>query len=405
MTRPRCFVELCAGLASVSLRLQGGRHARPPVSRMGAKTGYADAILHALGLRPGLGADAYLWCEPDPGPRGVLACYPQPDRLREIAAVIRSWSGEEPRALWERLKAEGPVGGAPRWLMLAASNRLINGADGPDGWRNTGVGGTTFGGAEFATPAERVAEAVEAVARWVLTATWAYRKGEPESGFNRGAVVATVWRDRYGCVGTRPPETQPVVATRIDDAGVVWPPVAVADDARAVDPREVARWLAVSYLSYSQDPVRGSRATAGGRWPDDSPDVANLRLPVIEWPPVLVGADARELAPDGGLDGVVAYIDPSYVGTTPYADNLTRAEVVALARRWSEAGAIVCVSEAEPLDLGDGWHHVEITGERRGQRRTFSRQQAEWLTMNREPAVRASVQADLFGGVLAGGAA
>jgi hypothetical protein len=28
------FVELCAGLASVSLMLQGGKYARPPVSRL-----------------------------------------------------------------------------------------------------------------------------------------------------------------------------------------------------------------------------------------------------------------------------------------------------------------------------------------------------------------------------------
>jgi hypothetical protein len=47
------MIELCAGLASVSLVLQGGRHARPPVSRMGNKRGYAEAILWACGLAPG----------------------------------------------------------------------------------------------------------------------------------------------------------------------------------------------------------------------------------------------------------------------------------------------------------------------------------------------------------------
>ena len=45
------FVELCAGTAALSLRLHAGRNARPPVSRMGAKTGYADVILRVLGLR------------------------------------------------------------------------------------------------------------------------------------------------------------------------------------------------------------------------------------------------------------------------------------------------------------------------------------------------------------------
>jgi len=67
-----------------------------------------------------------------------------------------------------------------------------------------------------------------------------------------------------------------------------------------------------------------------------------------------------------------------------------------MARRWSDAGAVVCISEAEPLPL-DGWHHVDITAERRGQKRTFSKQQREWLTLNREPAVDLNAQRSLFG--------
>ena len=55
MTACPLFVELCAGTAAVSLRLARAR-ARPPVSRMGAKTGYADALLGLAGLRPGQGA-------------------------------------------------------------------------------------------------------------------------------------------------------------------------------------------------------------------------------------------------------------------------------------------------------------------------------------------------------------
>ena len=38
MTCP-LFVELCAGSAAVTLKLLGGRSARPPVSYMGSKTG------------------------------------------------------------------------------------------------------------------------------------------------------------------------------------------------------------------------------------------------------------------------------------------------------------------------------------------------------------------------------
>jgi len=98
--------------------------------------------------------------------------------------------------------------------------------------------------------------------------------------------------------------------------------------------------------------------------------------------------------------GTVAYMDPPYVGTTGYAADLPRAEVVALARRWAAAGAVVCVSEAEAIPdlVAEGWHAVRIDGERVGQRRTFSKQQAEWLTLNRAPAWTPSVQGALFGG-------
>ena len=58
---------------------------------------------------------------------------------------------------------------------------------------------------------------------------------------------------------------------------------------------------------------------------------------------------------------------------------------------------MVCISEAEPLEELDGWHQVEITDTRKGQKRTFSKQQREFLTLNREPCWRPSVTLDLFG--------
>jgi hypothetical protein len=47
-------------------------------------------------------------------------------------------------------------------------------------------------------------------------------------------------------------------------------------------------------------------------------------------------------------------------------------------------------------ELGVGWWEVDITGARVGQRRTFSKQSAEWLTMNREPVEVPAVQEVLF---------
>lgn len=81
-----------------------------------------------------------------------------------------------------------------------------------------------------------------------------------------------------------------------------------------------------------------------------------------------------------------AYLDPPYVGATGYGWDMPRAEVLALARRWADAGAVVAVSEAKPLDL-PGWHHLELT--REGGK-------PEWLTLSRAPARVPTRQVSLF---------
>ena len=45
------------------------------------------------------------------------------DVLRAAADIIRGWADEDPRALWERLRAEGPIRGCDggevaRWVSL-----------------------------------------------------------------------------------------------------------------------------------------------------------------------------------------------------------------------------------------------------------------------------------------------
>ncbi|NBW77150.1 MAG: hypothetical protein EBR34_15350 [Sphingomonadaceae bacterium] len=94
----------------------------------------------------------------------------------------------------------------------------------------------------------------------------------------------------------------------------------------------------------------------------------------------------------------MVYLDGPYENTTQYANLLPRAEQIALARRWAAAGATVAISEAEPIPelVADGWHAVRIDGERVGQKRTFSKQQTEWVTLNRPPAWVPPVQARLF---------
>ena len=279
------FIELCAGTAALSLRLHHPR-ARPPVSRMGAKTGYADVILRVLGLRPGGQAAHYLWAEPDAGVRLLLEAYRSRELATAAADIIRGWKDEHPRELWERLRDEGPVKG----------------------------------------PAVDARE----VARAEVLGVWSFRQSQPESGF-----VASEAHDRPGCPGGRP--STATMAESLANAPTL--PATITDDARKLEPPQ---------------------------------------LPA----------------------GTVAYMDPPYLNTTGYAHDLGRPEVIRLAERWQAAGAHVCISEAEPIPelLAQGWHAVEITGERVGQKRTFSKQQREWLTLSHPPAWKPSVQLGLFGG-------
>lgn len=359
------FVELCAGTAAVSLRLHRDG-ARPPVSRMGSKAGYADTILRVLGLVPGQRAAAYLWCEPDPGVRLLLEAYRDAGLAKAAAAIIRSWAGEDPRALWERLRAEGP----PRC---------------PDGGVEAG---------EVARHLFVVSRTIpQAFARGATDADYIGSREEvPDGSAGRALSRATLAASA---------DTLPTL------------PAAIAPDARQVDPREVARWC---QITASNRLINTAWSDAEGRWINTGDGGATFGGAAFCSPPertaealdgvvgdlpALIHPDARAVDPGPALPpGTVAYMDPPYVGTTGYASDLPRADVVALARRWAAAGAVVCVSEAEAIPdlVAEGWYSVRIDGERVGQRRTFSRQQAEWLTLNRAPAWTPSVQGALFGG-------
>lgn len=434
MTPIPLFVELCAGTAALSLRLHRDG-ARPPVSRQGAKTGYADALLRVLGLTPGQRAAAYLWCEPDPGVRLLLHAYRDAGLAKAAAAIIRGWAAEDPRALWERLRAEGP----PRV---------------PEG-------------------------AVEAgeVARAVITGQWAYRRMEPASGWCAVRVPCAdepiMDGDRkparniaadVDALGTMPAATIAPDARLIDprevarviqiiasnelinvawnDAEGRWKntgnggttfggpigygadrspakldalpvlPAVVAPDAREVDPREVARWAIGQKWTQPGRPLFAAfndivalgraftdRHGVSGVWVPQTPDKIGARFDATpDIPAALIHPDARTIDPPTLPPGTVAYMDPPYVNTTGYAHDLPRAEVVALARRWAAAGATVAISEAEPIPelVAEGWHTVDITNQRAGQKRTFSKQQAEHVTLNRPPAWVPPVQGRLF---------
>jgi hypothetical protein len=351
---------------------------------MGNKAGYAEVILAALGLRSGQGAGRYLWAEADPDVAALLRCYPDAAMLRRVAEIIRGWKDEEPRALWERLRAErkargpGPVamashlvehiwtipqaqsrGAGPsdfsggnvqtsggladachrlaEYAAIVSSNRLVNMA-GP-ALMNTGNGGTRHGG-EFATPVGDVAAAFERVAGEVAAVTiehrWSFSEKGPTHGYGGPGCDGGQWgqekRDRaLGCENT---------AARMANLSQGWPPVLVLPT--IPEAADVAVWMGTP----------------------------------------------------GDLEGCVVYMDPPYAGTTSYAATLGRDEVVRHARAYAALGATVAISEAEVVI--PEWCAVEITAGRKGQKRTFSKQQAEWVTMNREPAHRVATQARLF---------
>lgn len=344
--KPYIFCEPFAGSAAMTYFLLG---AKPPISYLGSKTGFAPTIAACLGLSPrqhpagivlgeigpmaavhavlggasgsaaevaGMMGEAWLsygqengagfrataggqWPDRPPEVSTVgsrVAALPHP-RAAEVAAIIRGWAGEEPRPLWERLRRDGwpslmPVPGG-RWL-------------GPQG--------------------------VEEVARLIHCSMLSYVKDGAMSSYSEAAGTGIRYVDKTGREDIWRPTTPNVSASRIA-ALPTFPPLAV--------------W-------------QGS-------------------------------ADALALPND--LSGWVVYLDPPYLGDgsrkiTGYPHGTcSRETVVRLARAWSERGATVAISECVGLagDLGAGWHEVDITHGRKGQKRSFSVQQSEVLTMNRPP--------------------
>jgi hypothetical protein len=115
------FAELYAGLAAVSLHLCG---LKPPVSRIGAKTGYAGAIVRELGITR---ADVrkFLLVDSDPSVVAVLRTLVCPEGRAFVARRLRSWP--HTRKCWEDLRKIdlniAQYVEAARWLYVTAGAR------------------------------------------------------------------------------------------------------------------------------------------------------------------------------------------------------------------------------------------------------------------------------------------
>jgi len=360
------FVELCAGLASVSGVLQHGSTWKPPISRMGRKTGYAAAILRVMGLKPRSGAARYLWAEADSDVAALLAAYTQPDVMREIAEIIRSWipCPYGPHEGWcSRCKGTGRWDARDLWETLRREER-----------RGLWEG--------FAA---------------LNVAGWAYAQSRTTIGHDAFAAFCGS-REEVPDGSAGRSQGRSDLARSLDRAALPWPPVLIAQDA-AVKPEEVAQALFLQSFQYNHRPLLYASAgfmtpnPNGGRQAADRATIAERIELAQSWPPIHLTPDAT-LPPPPLPPGTVVYFDPPYANTTGYKHDLPRAAVLEIAERWASAGARVYISEAEPLPVFR--HHVEISGQRVGQKRTFGDTQ-EWLTCSHPPAWTPPKQGGLFG--------
>ena len=163
----------------------------------------------------------------------------------------------------------------------------------------------------------------------------------------------------------------------------LWQALRAEGEPATATPRALARHVLLEGWSLWGHMYRGPGASKTGTVAVTLPGLVNRLRVQHEALPATVYADAREVPVQAGA---VVYVDPPYVGTTGYAHQLERAEVVQLALRWSAVGSTVAVAEAEPLPelLALGWHAQELTWAREGGRRgrAYSAQAREFVTSN-----------------------
>lgn len=119
MVRPTHIVETCGGGLSVSLN--AGWKARAPLAYWGGKTGFLHALLPAMHLDPGIGADHYLGIEP--GPYGEFwQVVKDTKERRRLIEWLREQAENDPASVWENYAAapvpEDPFERVAVWSVL-----------------------------------------------------------------------------------------------------------------------------------------------------------------------------------------------------------------------------------------------------------------------------------------------
>lgn len=331
------FIELFAGTSALSRVLIGGMAGnRPriesPVGYMGAKNDLGALILHKAQLRPGSGAWKITLSDASTI-GGVTRIVLGPEGQR-VADTLREWRGEDPRALWDRLREEGPPEDPARfaasWLWLQA--RAASGV--PVWWR--GIELVSFNG-----------DGNGPYRAWQKSAL---APREPElvsmDGHGRGPYLA--WQ----ATGRSAAAPQLV---RADGEG---PPT---QKGRDVD----------GALGGIRSTVTIARRIEAMRTAMCGHKIEILGMRAEHCAGLLYGDIGDAVA--AGIR-VVVYMDPPYQGATGYELKCPRDTVLGMAMDLRRAGAEVIVSEAEGLPL-KGWHQVQLP----------SRRKPEWLTMSHPP--------------------
>lgn len=344
------WFEPCCGSAAVALRLLQC-NSKPPISYMGSKQGYSDTLLDLLGLKPGQGC-------------GGL-----------VLSDVGPWA-----AAWATLGNAMPPEDAARWLLSTRWSYNEKGAEhgygGPGRPVNTVNANWTTEQRDKALGIARMAGIIDEM---------------PLSGARAVAKVIREWE-------SEPPRA---LWDRLKAEG--WPSLTPVSGGRWLGPmsvEEVARHLHFMSLCMVKNGKEGGYSHVNGEghyfeakdgsthhWTPTTPGVNGDRVESLPtFPPLACyqGSASDMVLPDD-MTGWITYFDPPYQGTSGYQHGtLGRDEVLRLSLEWSGRGAIVMVSEAEPLPM-DGWWKVPICHARKGQTRTFSKQKDEWVTMNRAP--------------------
>lgn len=386
----------------------------PLVSWMGGKRRLARDILTLLELRPGrpvpavLG-DASWWgwvwptvLDPEMGPR--------------VSTVLRSWRGEDPRALWFRLRDLGPMedraesaaqllwlqaraaSGVPVWWegsgrMVAMSGRgdlqkpgckdpelLVAPGDGRKRQRACERSRVLPAGTEAADLVSMDGHGRGPYRAWQMTGQPAGPKliasdgrGDPrEAGARTTRGERLIATTRGGQEPGAPFEAGHKGTDTRGGGGIVDPGT-IADRADRIRARLVKASGGEAGFGYDDGVRRGK----GWRLfePGDIADRADRIRGAAIGEALIVHAGAADLtaewAPRLGARGRI-YLDPPYQGATGYPVGCPRDEVLAIAETWARHGARVVLSEAVGLaaELGAGWTETRL---REGPK-------AEWVT-------------------------